>query len=920
MVRLADVALSDAAGVTQVTIHRAETGLTLGMLLRGRAEPRTLQLEGVSATVQRAADGTLSVASMGASGRASPAGSASFPVAILQELARPPHTGDAPAPGLGALRRVDVRDASLIVKDQQLGTTWQVSHAALQLERGPEGGATGHGDLMIALGDQSVPLAVAATLSAGSAETRLRAELSPVVPAALARSVPRLTPLAAVDAPVSGEGELRLGPDLQVRDMRLALRAATGTARIVAGAVPFLSAALTISGTPQQVTLQAAQVELRGHPGGPVSRIRVQGSGQRSAGAYAAALTLDLDRVDVADLPRLWPAGVGGGARPWILENVVAGRAHDGHFDIGLGGSGDLSDVRLTRASGLLQGSGLTVHWLRPVPPLQRGEVVVRVLDPDTVDIDLSSGQQVPERRQVGPLTLQGGRVHITGLAHKDQDGTIRAAIAGPVAAALAVLANPRLHLLSDHPLPLTNPAGSVKAILTVSLPLLARVTISQVRIQARAELAELHLSAVVAGRDLDAGRFTLAADDNGLTLRGRSKLAGMAANVAAAMDFRAGPPGQILQRITVIGRPDARQLAAAGLDVGNALAGPLGLQSIYTERRGKLPDLGVLADLTPAALRVAVLGWQKPAGTAATARARVVFKQGRIIGIEGIELSGERLAARGRAEFADGRPTRLTVSKLVFGRNDARGLIRFASGGRPLVATVSGPLLDLSSRLAGAGSLKQSTEPTKIRRQPNPGTPAEPWRLDAHFDRVILANGRTAAGLDVRAENDGQLLRAMRLSGAMSARGPVSVEIAPAGNGRSLRISAADAGALLNGLGVPERIKGGRLAVSARFEDRQPGRPLSGTAEMRDFRLRGVPTLAKVLQTVTLYGLVNALRGPGMGFSRLVVPFRLQDQTLDIADARAFNASLGATAKGRIDFAAARLDMRGTIVPAYFF
>jgi hypothetical protein len=61
-------------------------------------------------------------------------------------------------------------------------------------------------------------------------------------------------------------------------------------------------------------------------------------------------------------------------------------------------------------------------------------------------------------------------------------------------------------------------------------------------------------------------------------------------------------------------------------------------------------------------------------------------------------------------------------------------------------------------------------------------------------------------------------------------------------------------------------------------------------------------------------------MQGPGLGFSQLVVPFRLTDDTLEIADARAFSPSLGLTAKGRIDLGAEQLDMQGTIVPAYFF
>jgi uncharacterized protein YhdP len=61
-------------------------------------------------------------------------------------------------------------------------------------------------------------------------------------------------------------------------------------------------------------------------------------------------------------------------------------------------------------------------------------------------------------------------------------------------------------------------------------------------------------------------------------------------------------------------------------------------------------------------------------------------------------------------------------------------------------------------------------------------------------------------------------------------------------------------------------------------------------------------------------------MRGSGLGFTRLVAPFRLTDNALDLADARAFSSSLGLTMKGRLDLDAQQIDMQGTIVPAYFF
>jgi uncharacterized protein YhdP len=107
---------------------------------------------------------------------------------------------------------------------------------------------------------------------------------------------------------------------------------------------------------------------------------------------------------------------------------------------------------------------------------------------------------------------------------------------------------------------------------------------------------------------------------------------------------------------------------------------------------------------------------------------------------------------------------------------------------------------------------------------------------------------------------------------------------------------------------------------VQAQYDDAQPDRPLTGTANIEEFRIRDAPALGKLLQAMTLYGLVQVMQGPGLGFTRLIAPFRLTDDALELTDARAFSPSLGLTVKGWLDLAAQRIDMQGTIVPAYFF
>ena len=59
--RLTDIRLTDTSGLRRVEIPRAEISLSLGALLRGRLQPRALELDNPRLTLRRAADGTLSI-------------------------------------------------------------------------------------------------------------------------------------------------------------------------------------------------------------------------------------------------------------------------------------------------------------------------------------------------------------------------------------------------------------------------------------------------------------------------------------------------------------------------------------------------------------------------------------------------------------------------------------------------------------------------------------------------------------------------------------------------------------------------------------------------------------------------------------------------------------------------------------------
>ena len=914
-IRLGRVSLVDARGVTEIEIPRAEITLSLLGLLAGRIEPEEITVDQPSIVAERSAEGRISLIPA-ARTPASGTGPDIDPVAILAELARPPATDTSrgPTSDLSRLRRLHIDDATLRLIDRRLGVTWQASQAELDLMRARQGGLQGQMALVLALGDQRAQLKGSINLPPGGTETALQLRLSPILPAAWATAVSVLAPLAALDMPVGGEVAVTLGPHLAVRHMRLAMQAGSGTAHIANGTVSIEQATLVASGTPERMVIETARVVLPVLPGTLSTTIEMNGTVQRDGGRMEASLALDLDHVPFTALPRLWPAGVGGGARPWVVQNVTGGTAHDGHFEITLTAKDDLTGLAVTHASGSLQGDGLTVYWLRPVPPVVQAQATLHLIDPNTLEIVVSSGQSMPETPGGDSLAVRGLRIRVSGLMQKDQTAQIKTEVSGSLPAAIALLRDPRLSLLSRHPLPLNDPGGQVDADLTVSLPLDVRVTMDQIAIGAQAHLTGVHLGHVVAGNDLDQGVLDLTANNNELSFNGAALIAGTPAQLQASMNFRAGPPSQVVQRIKVTGRPDSQALAAAGLDPGGLVVGSVPLSVELTERRNGAGTVDVTADLTPATLAVEALGWRKATGRPATATATLALDHDRLTGIDPVAIEGDGLDLQGDAQFEQGHLVTLRASRLRLDRTTGQAVVQFPPGAGPISATLSGRVLDLSGRFA------PPTGPPAARKPPAASPPGPPWTADARFDQVLLANQQALSDVAVHVVDDGQVVRDLRLNGFTRKQAPVLAVIQSEGRRRVLTASAADAGALLRGLDATNSMEGGRLSISAAYDDAVPGHPVAGTAEIDDFSVRNAPAFGKLLQAVTFYGLVDALRGPGLGFRKLIAPFRWRDGVLTLDDARAFSSSLGLTAKGWVDLDAQRIDLQGTIVPAYVF
>jgi hypothetical protein len=898
--RLSAVRILGRDGAVRAEMPEASVTLSLPWLLRGEFAPRRIAFRQPVLRLRRAEDGRFAV-QLGepAPDTQSPDGTAGL-TDILAELMRP-QADETPR---GALDSLVIAGARVMVEDAALRAAWSLDDTWIELRRQAAGGVTGRGAATLRLGEQRTTLRLSAEARGDPAEITVQLALPEIRPAALAGLAPAFAPLAALDAPARIEAAGRLDADGTLHAAELGVTAGAGRIELGAGRrIPVAGLEARLDWRPDRVALTQAVIRLDG-PGTP--RLDARAEARRADGRWRATGALELDAVPLAELPRLWPDGLGGSERAWITGNITAGTARNGRWQVAAEAPADLSEVQVTALSGTLDVVGATVHWLRPIPPVENAqgqvtfslaEVVARVAS------GRQSGTAVQTRDAVLRFAFPDGVVPTAEM---------QIGLAGPVPDVLAVVAHPRLKLFERRPLPLTNPAGAIDGRLTIGFPLLNDLPVEQLRIRAQARLRDVRLGDVLLGRPIERGLFDLTVDNDGLRVNGTATLAEIQARLGVEMDFRNGPPTQVTTRETVQARAEARQLAALGLATEELVRGPVGLDVRTERRRNGQGRVNVRADLREAVLAIDPLSWTKPAGQNAGADAVLRLNGENLEAVESFRVDAASLAMRGSATFGRGtRLERVTINEAQIDGSRLAGEARPpASAGAPWAITLRGQVLDLRRVLADDAPAG-----------PPAAEPGPAVAVDGRFERVLLGGRRELAQVEARVQVDGRgVLRDGRLAGRAGPRGPFEATITPQGAGRAVRATAEDAGALLNSFDLLHHLEGGRLTLAATYAHNAPGAPLSGTAEMADFSVRNAPGFAKLLQAMTLYGLVEAMSGPGLGFSRLVAPFTLTPDALVLGESRAFSASLGLTAKGTLDRRRQRLNMEGTIVPAYVF
>ena len=606
-----------------------------------------------------------------------------------------------------------------------------------------------------------------------------------------------------------------------------------------------------------------------------------------------AKATLNVAHTGLAQALRVWPPLLLADQRQWCLQNLRGGEIIAGGLNLDWD------------AAALFAG----LHD-KPVPPdsvhgqFELRDTMVQFLPglPAMSVPDASAsftGHEFKAQAKRGALELAAGRrVQASDINFGVPDTTPRALVpavasahlTGPADALPDLFARDALKTFAPLSIDPANVKGQFDGMLDVNLMLGKTARPSDIGFHTAGALTNLQIDKFIGAERLEQAALNFTADGDGLKIKGEGKILGAPASIDLAK--AAGEEGAVTIGLALDNIAHARP----GWNIGPGISGPVAVK-IKAPLNKKSVDVEI--DLSRVAIDNPIPGLVKPAGKAGKASFSLKSDA------EGAHVSNLNIdvgaaSAKGALELDNEggfASAKLSQVRLTPG-DDFRADIVMGEGAPKI--TVRGALLD--ARVF----MKSLTE-----RGLAPGAGGS-FDLDMKLASAAGANRQTIKGFELLATRRDGVMSQLSAKGAVG-EGAVTVQRK---NGAT-QIRSSDAGALVKFFDLYPRMEGGQLDLE--MKDAEGGQV--GHAEVKDFVLRDEPALRQLVAAGQTQGVgadaaqVNASQ---VRFEKLTTQFTRTTGRVELRDAAIFNATMGLTTSGFIDYAQNRVDLNGIFVPAY--
>jgi hypothetical protein len=826
---------------------------------------------------------------------------------ILEQAIGPPKVPAA----FGLRRRVVVRDATLILNDERTARHWQAESVDATIERDDEG-LTGDLSMALPVGSRAPEVHARYRYSSAAEALDLAVDVGAVEPAALAAFTPELAPLAAVNFAVSGSLETRVNlAQMTTEGARLDLDFGAGSFKsetLSGGELTLQRGELHAVYSPEIGQLRLAKLDLDlGSGSGLTVKGIVDGiTPGLIAGADSALphipgkLDIVLTDVPVAKFAALWPPTLSRGGRRWVVANVHDGVLDQASVQLDLRVDPSARSAEVISARGSMRYHDLTINYFNGLAPVRKVSGTATLADKRL--------EFTPTGGNVRSVQVTGGTLDITNLGEPVEWQTIDLTLAGPIREVLEVIDVKPLRYAHDIGVDPTRVGGRTEFNLHFRFPLLRSLKFDDVEYGIKATMTNATIAKAAMDRDLSNGSFTLEVGRSGVHLRGNARFDNVPFSLDGGVFFKPkdGPRSRYRVALTL----DDQQRRQLTLDpLPDRISGPIAVDVTYSVFAAGRAEADARLDLRAARLSVAEVGWTKVPDVPGTGRLVLDLTKDRITQLREVEVKAAGLHGRFSLTLTpDGEGVqRVDVERLVIGDDEIAGHVARRSEGGWQVE-LHGPRLDLTHWLNESRNDRLSQH----------STADPPLLIDARLGHLVLGPRRQLRDVSAQLLREGDNWQKAQIDARFVNGHELSLRFGNETGRRSLSFEAEDLGSTLSLLDVTDNVAGGRVTVTGEASDASGKRIVRGHVEGENYRLVRAPVFARILSLASLSGIGGMLAGSGIPFSTLRGDFTYTENHLVLENLLAHGGAIGVTANGMLELGPHRLDIQGTIVPAY--
>ncbi|WP_374383262.1 AsmA-like C-terminal domain-containing protein [Dongia sp.] len=911
-VRAMNLRVRDLDGRELANLPEVSITFSARAMFKGLVAPSKIEIIGPKLTLIRNKDGSLAFGPGGVTSEPTTKdanGSFEALMLLASDMLEPP---DRTKP-TGYLTSAAVLNGSLQVIDNVTGLTWQANNFGAEARR-EVGGLSG--DLFAALPQLGDPAIISAKIDyrRDTRQLGIDASVAALQLSSLGLIEPALADLSTTDLAVTAKvqtsieiANAQLG-DIGVVDFSLSSGAgALDLPDFTKVPVPVTS--LNVVGRLDRdndlMSISSLDIDI----GGPRITAKADWQGAFSGHDKDGAVPLVTASLKVTGLAAelldsYWPEDVAADTRNWVVPNIPHGMVDEASADLSLRLPLSGEGAKVEAVKGLLKTSDLTVHYLRPMPPITKG-VATAEFDAKTFTAKITGGE-------VGNIKITQGDLLITGLDVEDQFIKVGGDVAAPMKDALELLDHPRLGYAKKLGIDPETAGGTATANIFFDFPAAKKLTFDEVKVKVKAEMNDVKVAKIRFGKDVTQGVLKLNLDEKGMNITGPVVFADMPLILDWSQTF--ADNATFDEKLHVNGSATAAQLAGLGFEYRPWVDGACQCDVTYTKLPGGRATLEGNFDLSNAVLDVPAAKWRKDAGVPGRASLTLEMLNDKPLAIPSFSVTAGDLVTAGALQFAaDGSIARVTLPDVKLGKSHLTGLDAELKEGWTLV-TVSGGSLDAEAWLDS-----DDTPPTPEELAQTGPERQRPFTLKGRLEYLRLGEGRELTNAAIEAIHDPYWWDVVAFQATLPSGQPINFDYRPSKPGQhALNINTKDGGGALRILDLYNSIKGGTLSITGTVKDDQPWRPLRGKISMSSFRVINTPFVARFLTVATITGVVDAVTGEGFLFGGAEGRFTKTRGLIEVKRFRSAGPSFGMTAQGQIDLDRNMVNVKGTLVPAY--